>query len=239
MGVTFTRSIDAIFFDYDDTLVEFRRQSEKAIYAVSFEIYSGYNDVLKKCTLDCVYKAVMEISRELEYYGYYDRDEWWKNFFYKLKIEIDNINVRKLTEIYWSIASINSPYNDGLEIINFLKDNGYYLGIITNNDGKGIDKIVRLNRYPLIRKFDTIIIAGENNIKPKPSIEPFIIATEKLGIRTSRTIMVGDNPIKDCWASRMAGFKSVLIDRHDSMEKFPVFSTYVIKSLSELEKFLQ
>jgi len=137
-----------------------------------------------------------------------------------------------------SIAGQNTPFEDALDIVEYLKKKGYKLGLVTNSDGEGGDKRSRISKFPYLDKFNLIIIGGENNVKPKPSLQPFIFACEELKVPKESCVMVGDDPVKDCLAAKRAGLKSILVDRKGAV-KFPeLYADFVVNSLKELEEFL-
>ncbi|MFP3202192.1 MAG: HAD family hydrolase [Sulfolobus sp.] len=232
------RDTKAIFFDYDNTLVSFDDKSNEALMAVSEDIFNfireNYSNV--NISIEELKKLVIETSKSLDEEGVYDRKSWWQAILNKLGITAEIDDLYEWTQIYWSIASNNTPYEDALDLIEYLKRKNYKIGLITNSDGEWGDKKARISKFPLISYFDVIIIGGENNIKPKPNVQPFIIACEKLGLSTSQCIMIGDDPVKDCLAAKKAGFKSILVDRKGNVKYAELYADYVVENLKELEE---
>ncbi|MEM4911342.1 MAG: HAD family hydrolase, partial [Metallosphaera sp.] len=138
----------------------------------------------------------------------------------------------------WSIAQNTPPFDDAIDIVDYLKRKGYKLGLVTNSDGNSGNKRARVAKFPLIDRFDIIIIGGEDNVKPKPSIQPFILACETLGARKENCVMIGDDPVKDCLAAKKANIKSILVDRYNSVKYPELYADFVISSLKELEEFM-
>lgn len=236
--VNIFRNTKAIFFDFDNTLVSFEEKSNEALQKVVEDIYNyiteNYPD--KNIQKEEIKKVVFEVSKELDEEGIYDRKIWWQSSLDKLGIKAEMDDLYEWTQIYWSIASNNTPYDDALDLIEYLKRKGFKLGIITNSDGEWGDKRARLSKFPLISYFDVIIIGGENNIKPKPNIEPFIVGCEKLGLTTSNCVMVGDDPVKDCLAAKKAGMRAILVDRKGIVKYAELYADYVVRTLKELEE---
>ncbi|BCU70631.1 HAD family hydrolase [Stygiolobus caldivivus] len=232
------KSTKAIFFDFDNTLVSFEEKSNEALQKVVEDIYNYLteNYPSKKIQKDEIKRIVFETSKALDEEGIYDRKIWWQSSLDKLGIKAEMEDLYEWTQIYWSIASNNTPYEDALDLIEYLKRKGFKLGIITNSDGEWGDKKSRLAKFPLISYIDIVIIGGENNIKPKPNVEPFIVACEKIGFSTSSCVMVGDDPVKDCLASRKAGLRSILVDRNGRVKHAELYADYVVRSLKELEE---
>lgn len=82
------------------------------------------------------------------------------------------------------------------EILQYSREKGYMLGLLTNGykelqDGK-ID-LLGLRGY-----FKTIVISEEAGIrKPDPAI--YKLALERLGASAEQTLFIGDHPVNDIW----------------------------------------
>ncbi|MDT7860838.1 MAG: HAD family hydrolase [Saccharolobus sp.] len=233
-------NIKAILFDFDNTLVNFEEKSREALLAVSKDIYNYIKENYKhEIDLNIIIKLTEIESNRLEREGEYNRNKWWENVLKALNFhDIDKTQLYDWTSLYWSIASQNEPYDDAKEIVEYLSSKGYKLGIITNSDGEGGNKNRRLRNFPLIDKFDIIIIAGEEGIKPKPNLEPFILACERLSVNPISCMFIGDDPIKDCLAAKRANMNSVLLDRKGKVKNAELYADFVISSLTQLEEFL-
>lgn len=228
----------ALFFDFDNTLVIFQELSNQALNKVAEDVLDfireNYPNI--KVNKEELLNFLYEISKKLDEEGVYDRRIWWEEVLRKYGIKAEMEDLYEWTQIYWSIAGNNKPYEDSLDAIEYLKRKGFKLGIITNSDGEWGDKRQRLNKFPLISYFDVIIISGENNIKPKPNIQPFILACEKLNLTTEQCIMVGDDPVKDCLAAKKAGLRSILVDRENKVKFAELYADFVVQNLKELEE---
>lgn len=178
-------NVKAVLFDFDDTLVDFSTKAKDALDAVSKDIYTYIKENYRQeIDINIIKKLVEEESKKLDNQGEYNRNKWWESILKSLNIvHIDKSQLYDWTSLYWSIASQTEPYEDAKEIIEYLDSKGYKLGIVTNSDGEGGNKSSRLKTFPLIDKFDLILIAGEGGIRPKPNLEPFIISCEKLAWR--------------------------------------------------------
>jgi putative hydrolase of the HAD superfamily len=230
--------VRAIFFDYDDTLVEFKEVSRRAIKSVASDIYFYFIDEGINLDLGTVERKLLKIADELDEAGVYDRSSWWRRLLEELGLNADPNALNEWTSLYWSITSHNSPYEDGLRLLEFLKSKNYKLGIITNSDGAGGDKRKRISLYPGFKYFDVVVIGGEGGIEAKPSLEPFLIACERVNLPQSRCLMVGDHPLKDCLPARKAGLKTILLDRGNAVKEGELYSDMVVNSLIDLEDLL-
>lgn len=232
------KDVKAIFFDFDNTLVSFEELSIKALKSVANDILDYVKENYPNRNLDEneLFKSLLETSKKLDEEGIYDRRVWWEEVLKKYNIKAEMEDLYEWTQIYWSIAGNNQPYDDALDAIEYLKRKGFKLGIITNSDGEWGDKRQRLNKFPLISYFDVILVSGENNIKPKPNLQPFIMACEKLNLSTSNCVMVGDDPVKDCLAAKKAGLYSILVDRNSKVKYAELYADFVVQNLKQLEE---
>ncbi len=90
-----------------------------------------------------------------------------------------------------------------------LRENGYFLGILSNRFEPYTDY---LNERGLGELFDLVIYAGEAGIR-KPNPEVFHFMLHKAGFSPSESIYVGDNYFADVVGARRAGMLPVLYDR--------------------------
>ncbi|MEM0164415.1 MAG: HAD family hydrolase [Saccharolobus sp.] len=233
-------NIKAVLFDFDDTLVDFKSKSQEALISVSRDIYNfikeNYN---KEIDMNIIEKIVITESERLDKEGEYNRNKWWESVLKALNIDyIDKSQLYDWTRLYWSIASNTEPYDDAEKLIDYLYGKGYKLGIVTNSDGEGGNKNKRLKNFPLINKFNVIIIAGEQGIRPKPNLEPFLIVCERLSVEPVSCLFVGDDRVKDCLAAKKANMKSVLVDREGKVKDAELYADFVVSKLTQLEEFL-
>ncbi|AWR94408.1 HAD family hydrolase [Acidianus brierleyi] len=229
--------IRAIFFDFDNTLVDFETNSKRALDVLSKELYTYLidNNLSLNISSSEINEIVTSISCKLDSEGVYDRTIWIEKILEKLGISVNKEQIFEWVSLYWSIASDTKVFDDVQDTLDFLKKKGYKLGIITNSDGEGGSKSRRLENFPLIKYFDIIVIGGENNIKPKPSVQPFIVGCEKLSLSSDQCVMVGDDPVKDCLAAKKAGLNSILIDRQNKVKFAELYADLVIRNIKSLQ----
>lgn len=119
-------------------------------------------------------------------------------------------------------------FEEAVETLKHLREDGYRLGIISNWEGwlptllecVGIDSL-----------FDHIVISGMCGLE-KPDIRIFTLALARGGYRPDEVIYVGDRPAHDVEPALRVGISPVLLDRAD---RYPHDSTYPrIRSLAEL-----
>ncbi len=232
------RNIRAILFDFDNTLVDFESNSLKALQEVAKEIhdYIVDNGFSVSISYDDIYNTLLSISSKFDSEGIYDRTIWFNTLLEKIHVSASKDQVLEWVSLYWSIASIAKPFSEVQDTLEFLKKKGYKLGVVTNSDGEGGNKQKRMERYEFTKLFDVVVIGGENNIKPKPSVQPFVYACERLGFQPSQCAMVGDDPVKDCLAAKKAGMMAILVDRHGRVKFAELYADFVINDLEELQE---
>jgi FMN phosphatase YigB (HAD superfamily) len=121
---------------------------------------------------------------------------------------------------------------DVFPLLQFLKDSGYVLGLVSNRDDPYHDEIknMKLDSY-----FKFILAGGEvNAFKPDKLI--FDHALKLAGTSASETMYIGDNYFADVVGSRRAGLIPVL---YDPSSLFPDAECAIIKSFAELPALLK
>lgn len=174
----------AVIFDLDDTLYnefDFVRGGYKAVADYLAEKYGCENNII--------------FSDMLSYYKNNGRNRLFDYIVKKNNIIEEGI-VKKMLEIYRTHAPSIKLYDDAVFLINKLKGLKIKTGVIT--DGIRSVQQSKINSLCLEGIMDNIIFTCE--LKPgnsKPSIAPFKLMSEFLGVRCDDCCYVGDNPFKD------------------------------------------
>ena len=103
------------------------------------------------------------------------------------------------------IAAI-SPYPNVAETLSVLRDRGLKLAVVT--DAHNGNALKRLKKAGL-EEFFNAVITMEMSGKAKPSPEPFLLAMNKLGVKASETILVGDSIRRDIMPAKALGILAV------------------------------
>ena len=154
-----------------------------------------------------------------------------------VKLELPAKVLDGLTLLYWkTFAENTAPYPDAEQTLEYLKNKGYKLGIITDTDGtKGIKKM-RLDQLEIVKDFDVVVISGEDTPRTKPDPGPYLLVAELLGIKPNECVFIGDKPFTDIDGGNAAGMKTILLKRRDWGVKEN--SDFTVKSLAELQGIL-
>jgi phosphoglycolate phosphatase len=111
-------------------------------------------------------------------------------------------------EIYSSYVARQSRFYDGvLEGMDYLKNNNYKIGCVTNKREKFTHILLKA-----LGVFDDfgIVISGDSLPKKKPDPLPLLHAAEHFAVRPEHALMVGDST-NDVSAARAAGFKILCV----------------------------
>ncbi|AIQ53132.1 HAD family hydrolase [Paenibacillus sp. FSL R7-0331] len=130
-------------------------------------------------------------------------------------------------------AGYGAAMRHAAEILQYSREKGYILGLVTNGykdlqDGK-ID-LLGLRGY-----FKAIVISGEVGIrKPDPAI--YKLALEQLGASAEQTLFIGDHPVNDIWGAGKSGMDTVWLKRnHPWDDGLDVQPWRTINELDELK----
>ncbi|HLG35458.1 MAG TPA: YjjG family noncanonical pyrimidine nucleotidase [Bacteroidia bacterium] len=225
-----------IFFDLDDTLWDFKRNSAESLH----ELYSHFN--LKNVGVDSpeyfirVYQERNMMMWEQYRLGAIDketlRSKRFELTFWDMGIDAALVP-KQMPEYYLSVlAAKHYLYPHAIEILEYLKEK-YFLHIITN--GFAEVQYIKLNSSRINRFFRHLIISDEIGVK-KPDIKIFHHALDKAGAKAEESIMIGDGLDVDIAGARNAGMDQVFFNPENLEHNHEV--TYEIKSLSELKNFL-
>ena len=225
-----------IFFDLDDTLWDFKRNSSEALH----ELYHKFN--LKEAGITtpeffiAKYQERNIMMWEQYRLGAIDketlRNKRFELTFWDMGVDAALVP-RQMPEYYLSVlASKHYLYPYAMEILTYLNEK-YLLHIITN----GFSEVqhIKLNSSRIDRFFQQLIISDEIGIK-KPDIRIFQHALEKAGAKAEESIMIGDGLDIDIAGARNAGIDQVFFNPENLEHDHDV--TYEIKSLSELRNIL-
>lgn len=122
-------------------------------------------------------------------------------------------------------------YPETAEILRYLCDRGYTLGIIANQ-AAGTEQ--RLDKWGILRFFGSVTASTEEGVS-KPSPKIFRRAFEKAGCSAESSVMVGDRLDNDIAPAKALGMKTVWIRQGLSVYSSPQGdferSDYIVSNL--------
>lgn len=116
-----------------------------------------------------------------------------------------------------------------IEILEYLKNKSYLIGIISNSPPTKQDQLGDLGITSYV---DSAVFSFECGYR-KPSKEIYDLFLKRFGILPSEAIMIGDSLKNDALGARAAGLDAILLDKDGEINFSPK-----IKNLLELEDFL-
>ena len=225
--------VRAIIFDLDRTLIKSQRGFDKALseaanYLTQYLKRQGHSISRAK-----IYGTLRSIAKSFESHGLYDRDEWWIILLRRLGLpRLGGIWVHKVTLLYWkAYTSASPPYPDAGYTLRTLRKRGYQLALVTDTDGTPGMKRKRVRTLQFYDLFETVVVAGEDTPKIKPSKMPFTLVAKRLRLPPKRCVYVGDNPKVDVRGAKAVGMQTILVKRRRLKGDRP---TLVIKFLRKL-----
>jgi putative hydrolase of the HAD superfamily len=159
------------------------------------------------------------------------RKEYWTKYnaslLEKLGVEKKRVFLaEQIDELWWEYSHLQ-VYPDVEPTLSQLKAKGLKLGIISNGLKRDLEHV--LKKLQLERWFDVVVNIDSCNCA-KPAKEIFLYALNKLGVKPSEALFVGDSVVHDYEGAANIGIKPLLIDRKG---KVPI-QYHKIKSLTEL-----
>lgn len=212
------RKYDHIFFDLDHTLWDFPTNSRKAV-KLTLEKHELMDQLPSFEDFIVVYE---EVNEEL-WKGYRERTITKEQltsvrFTRSLKpFKVKGFGGQQLNDCYLDFMGEQTAlYPNALEILEYLKQKGYKMHIITN----GFKEVQtrKLANSGLEKYFEKVFIS-EVVKAPKPDREIFEHAVKTVNAKKSKSIMIGDNWDVDIYGALNFGMDQVmcLLDGHGKL----------------------
>lgn len=220
-----TPIIQAVFFDFDNTLVDYVRSDTAAL--------SRLADLVRVDADQFVDRAVQHI---MAFHALYDRGEARPKDmnYYRLSNTLKDFGVawkQEYLDLYLD-CYLNNPYVfPGVpEMLGQLK---VFTGLISNAYLVEEQRL-RIQRSGLGQYFDDILICGEVGLY-KPAPQAFWYLTDKHGLTPENCIYVGDSETHDVRGANDAGFISVKVAPRSGPNSQ---ADYICENIHELTKLL-
>ncbi|MDF9841023.1 MULTISPECIES: HAD family hydrolase [unclassified Paenibacillus] len=222
------RTKQALLFDLDNTLMD-RDYTFRSFSTRFVKDYLGHlpEEEAKRVVEDM-------IVRDAD--GYRDKDGFFAELSEALpwRTPVSASDIRAYYDTNYS--SHGATMKDAVEILDYCRERGYILGLVTNGkkdlqDGK-ID-LLGLRGY-----FKAIVISGEAGIS-KPDQAIYKLALERMGTSAEQTLFIGDHPVNDIWGAGKAGMDTVWLKRnHPWDDRLDVQPWRTINELAELKEII-
>jgi HAD superfamily (subfamily IA) hydrolase, TIGR02254 len=221
---------DHLFFDLDNTLWDFERNSKDSLWFIfkelninqDFEEFFQYFEMVNNQLWGEYQKGVMKQKEVIV--------KRFELAFDKFNIHADANEINERFIKYLPTCTALKP--NTIETLDYLKNKGYHLYIISN----GIKNIQlkKIENSGLSPFFDKIFTSEEIGI-PKPDKRIFRHALIKANARKIRSIVIGDSWESDIKGAHNVKMKSVFITwGKPTLENHP--STIIIEDLIQMQK---
>lgn len=190
--------IKAVFFDFDETLQDRTAAFEK--YMDTF--INDYLPDLSEEEKNRRKKDMVDTGNG----GYVVRVDWYQKLIDKWQWN-DSPSAEELANHYDTKFGLhNVIFPDAAKLLIELRNRGIKTGVITN--GPSVLQHTKMDNSGLLEYLDILIVSGDYDFaKPQPEI--FIYTAEKLGLKPSECIYVGDHPVNDIEGALSAGMNAV------------------------------
>lgn len=209
-------SLDAIFFDVDDTLFSTSEFAEKARLASCVAMHRAGLKLDPQMLMDELREVVSEFTSNYDHH------------FDQLLRRIPKRHYKGVNPAIILAAAVVAyhdikmrelvPWADAIRLLQDLSKLELVRGIITNGLSiKQAEKLLRLGIYPYLTP-GAIYISDQIGIN-KPNVKLYRRACSDLNLKPSRCVYVGDHPTRDVDPANALGMITVRVRRggkHDS-----------------------
>ena len=225
--------IKAVLFDLGQTLIDssegFRQAEKKAQKKIFSDLgITQWEEFLYN------YRRIRTQFHES---AAFSRMAIWQEVYWYYCRHVDSKKLQTWQDEYWiTVKEKTYLFPETEQTLNALTSD-YKLALITNTQGPEMIQRHRLNHFPQLEKyFEVVIIAGENNIPPKPDPAVFKLCLDKLNVRPSHAVFVGDDWLIDIIGAEKVRLHPIWLQHHLVHRKWPRPETTVpiIKSLDEV-----
>ena len=230
------RSYDAVLFDVDDTLLDFRASEEAACR----HVFDSRTDLSATpfALFAAAFLSAHNTTWDLYMAGTVGRADVFRATFEQLATTgyLDGMDpaVAALTCQDWFVLH-SVPEPEALRVLALLHTR-YMTGVVSNYELADIQR-KRLASSGLAELLDVVVISGDSGVeKPDPAI--FEEALRRLGLRPSQCLFVGNSLFSDAAGAQNAGMDFCWYRRHQPDSSALTTPAYVINSLSELPDLL-
>ena len=227
-------SIKAFVFDFGQTLVnsaEGFRTAEAWIQNKLFE------HIDTRSTWDTFLAAYRSKRRNYKDNVNLSKRLLWEDVLVEFGVHLDDQQLVTWETEYWeTVANDTEPFPETEQVLSSLRKQ-FRLAVISNAQGTADCSKHRITRLPRLADFfETIIVAGDNQIPPKPDPGAFCVCLKQLKLSPDQVLYVGDDWHNDIQGALSAGITPIWIKHHLVKRNWPEVSSTVrvITSLQEL-----
>ena len=219
---------EKLFFDVDDTLIDFKAAEKVALPIVFKEYKMDFTE-----EVESYYKTLnRQLWTALEY-GEITREQLLERRFRETMQHFgQKVDGRKMDEQYRSLLVNTIVLIDGAEQVLSQLSKNYELYIVTNGMIK--TQHARLNAANLTPYFKRIFVSEETSYQ-KPQIEFFnYVMSNVENFNKSTSMIIGDSFSADIMGGFNAGIDTCWLNAHNQKVESTIQPTYVIRKLHDL-----
>jgi len=212
------RPIRTVVFDFGQTLVDMADGFRAAEKAAQGRLCADLDPACAESFL----ARYREIRAEFHQNAVFSRTAMWRAVYEHYRRQADLRVLEEWEREYWERAESSTRVFPEAERV--LRELGveYRLGLVTNTRGRSGSTVSHVSRFPeLERRFDSIVIAGEGGVPPKPHPEPFHLCLKRLGVPAADAAYVGDDWRIDMCGAREAGLRPIWLKHHLVQRNWP------------------
>jgi putative hydrolase of the HAD superfamily len=217
--------VKSVLFDLDGTLLD-RDASVKQFISAQHDRLSAHLKHISR--VDYVTRFI-----ELDCHGHVWKDQVYQALV--VEFEIRGMSWKELLFDYETQFQFYCvPFPGLVEMLGVLKQQGYWLGIVTN--GFGVFQSRAIEGLGIRDFFDIVLISEVEQVR-KPQAEIFQRAMNRLGVSAQDSVFVGDHPEADIAGAR--GAKMWTIWKRNGHWPEAKEADAIIDDLSEIPSILE
>lgn len=243
------RQIKAVIFDLDDTLIDWSKQESLLAGSGRWHVDQLHAHLTKQGhtlpTTDEFYTTyrqhiVNAWAEAKKVWGGVNFANCITQILQSFDIVIPENEQKELLRAYaWHPVKGVEPYEDTFEVLDYLKNNHYKIGLVTNSMFPMWMRDIELEHYGLMTYLDARITSGDTGyMKPHPAIYWRMLGL--LDLMPHEAIFVGDRPTNDIVGANEVGLVSVWINPpHLNYDLEGIIPNHEITQLREILPILQ
>lgn len=210
----------AILFDFGQTLVNSADGFKTAEKEAKEKLYADLDP--EKVSWDAFLGEYRTLRKAFHQASNFSRPAIWQAVYDAFTCNSDQDKLIVWEERYWEqVKEHTIPFPETLSVMEALKKQ-YRLSLITNTQGQKSTGTHRIALFPEIEQyFETIVVAGERGIPPKPDPLPFRTCLEAMQIGPEEAVYVGDDWRIDICGARGIGIQPVWLQHRSVKRNWP------------------
>tara|TARA_B100001142_G_scaffold327805_1_gene386336 strand:+ start:2590 stop:3294 length:705 start_codon:yes stop_codon:yes gene_type:complete len=130
--------------------------------------------------------------------------------------------------------STRDSYPESKKVLDFLKENGFTIVLLSNADIDSIESLISLHKF----NFDFVACSEKiQSYKPEESAYKYVL--DNMKISSESCLYIGDSQYDDVFGSRRVGIDSAWVNRYNnSLDEDLPKPQYILKSLEDLIQIL-